>query len=126
MCGAVAYRAKVSGRFAACYCKMCQRWSAGTFMGVHTTEFEITQGEDALTVFDSSSWASRAFCSVCGSNIYYFAEKFGGKSVALGSFDDTTGLAVSVQYFIDGKPEGFSLAESTKTVTTAEIEAMLS
>ncbi len=92
-------------------------------MGVQTTEFELTKGEDTLTVFQSSDWAERAFCSACGSNIYYFAPKFGGKSVALGTLDDTTGLDVVMQYFIDRKPDGFSLAQTTKTLTTDQLDS---
>jgi hypothetical protein len=125
MCGAVKYTASTSKTFAVCYCKMCQRWSAGVYMGASTSHFAITEGEDQLTVFKSSEWAERAFCSVCGSNIYYFAPKYGGKSVALGSFDDPQGFTMHSQYFIDQKASGFSMRETTKTLTTAQIEAAL-
>lgn len=125
MCGAVKYTATTSETFATCYCKMCQRWSSGAFMGANTTHFEITQGEDQLTIFKSSDWAERAFCSVCGSNIYYFAAQYGGKSVALGTFDDPAGFTMHSQYFIDQKPAGFSMRETTKTLTTEQIEASL-
>lgn len=125
MCGVVKYKATTAGTFAVCYCKMCQRWSAGAYMGAKTSHFEITQGEDQLTIFKSSDWAERAFCSVCGSNIYYLAPKYGGESVAMGSLDDPQGLTMHSQYFIDQKPSGFSMRETTKTLTTAEIEAVL-
>jgi hypothetical protein len=94
-------------------------------MGVGTETFEITQGEEHLTRFQSSEWAERAFCSKCGSNIYYHAPKFGGPSVAMGTFDHTEDLAVQMQYFIDQKPKGFSLAEETKTLTSTQIEALI-
>ena len=125
MCGAVKYTATTSETFATCYCKMCQRWSSGAFMGANTTHFEVTQGEDQLTIFQSSDWAERAFCSVCGSNIYYFAAQYGGKSVALGTFDDPAGFTMHSRYFIDQKPAGFSMRETTKTLTTEQIEASL-
>jgi hypothetical protein len=60
---------------------------------------------------------------VCGSNIYYFAPQYGGKSVGLGSLDDTKSLTMHSQYFIDQKPPGFSMCETTKMLTTAEIES---
>ena len=91
-------------------------------MGTTATDFKVTEGEKALVVFKSSDWAVRAFCGTCGSNIYYHAESFGAPSVAIGSLDDSSGLVVSTQYFIDQKPEGFSLAESTKTMTSEEVE----
>lgn len=124
MCGRVRFEVETRDRFSACYCKMCQRWSSGTFMGVHCESFALTAGAAALTVFKSSDWAERAFCSRCGSNIYYHAPEFGAPSVALGTLENTDGLEVSVQYFIDRKPEGFALANETKDLTEAEIEAM--
>lgn len=124
LCGAVKYRATVGENFNACYCEMCRRWSSGTFMGASTTAFEVTEGEDVLTVFESSDWAARSFCSKCGSNIYYHAPGHGGPSVAMGTLDDTADLTVGMQFFIDQKPVGFSLAESTSTLTRAEIMKM--
>ena len=124
MCGAVKYKATIAGTFSACYCKMCQRWSSGAYIAAPTSQFELTGGDEKLTVYHSSVWAQRAFCTECGSNIYYCAPEHGGKNIALGTLDDTSGLEITVQYFIDRKPEGFSLAESTKTLTQSEIEAM--
>ena len=125
MCGQVTYEVTLSGdRFAACYCKMCQRWASGAFMGVHTESFKLTSAPETLTKFKSSDWANRGFCAKCGSNIYYHAPQFGGPSVALGSLDDTDGLEVRVQFFIDKKPEGFTLANETAKKTQAEIEEM--
>lgn len=121
LCGAVRYEATVGGDFATCFCKMCQRWSAGGYFGASTADFAITQGEDLLTIHKSSEWAVRAFCSTCGSNIYYFASAHGGKSVALGTLDDTSGLTNAVQYFIDQKPESVPLVTGPKTKTKAEI-----
>ena len=123
MCGAVKFTANFADSFGVCYCKMCQRWASGVFMGVHCNDFEVTEGADILTVFKSSEWANRGFCNTCGSNIYYHMPEFGDPSVALGSLDDTSGLTPHVQYFIDKKPEGFSLEQKTKTQTEAEIEA---
>lgn len=117
--------AECGDTFGACYCKMCQRWSAGMFMGASAGSIEITAGEEALTVFQSSPWAVRAFCNRCGSNLYYHAAKHGGPSVAFGSLDDTSGLTMHVQYFVDQQPEGLALDVDCKTLTSAEIEAMM-
>ena len=123
MCGAVAFKADTPDKFAACYCKMCQRWASGMFAGVHTTEFEVTKGADVMTVFKSSEWATRAFCSCCGSNIYYKADEMATPAVALGTFDDTEGLINGIRYFIDMKPEGLTLKGDVKSMTEAECMA---
>ena len=123
LCGAVRYEAETDGRFSICYCKMCQRWSSGVYMGAWTNGVRFTEGEDVLTRVRTSDWASRAFCSKCGSNVYYKADAMENPSVTLGSLDDTSGMAPRIQFFIDKKPEGFSIAEQTKTMTEAECEA---
>ncbi|MEM8804082.1 MAG: GFA family protein [Pseudomonadota bacterium] len=120
MCGAVRYQANTGDAFNICYCKMCQRWSAGAFMGVPTDTFAVTRGREALTVVRTSDWAERAFCRMCGSNIYYKADPMPTPAVTLGSLDDTSGLTPTRQYYIDRKPDGFSIAEQTETMTEAE------
>jgi len=122
LCGAVRYKATVLGTFSTCYCKMCQRWTAGAFMGASTTTFEVTGGEGDLVVVDTSDWAKRSFCRKCGSSIYYSMPQH-GVSVALGNLDDTSGLKNTIQYFSDQRPEGCALAETTKEMTAAEIKA---
>lgn len=121
MCGAVTYKAEVSGVFSACHCKMCQQWASGLFMGVHTDGFELTGGD--LTRFKSSDWAERAFCAKCGSNIYYHAVEYGHPSVALGTLDDTSGLTRRFEFYTDLEPERLGRPDETKTMTQAEAEA---
>lgn len=123
MCGSVRYEAETDGRFSVCYCKMCQRWSAGIYMSAPTKGVTFTRGDDVLTVVRSSDWASRGFCSKCGSNIYYKADAQDHPSVAYGSLDDTSGMTPRMQFFIDRKPESFALDIDTKAMTEAECMA---
>lgn len=123
MCGTVTYRAEVPGGFSACHCRMCQRWASGLFMGVHTSGFELTGGADALTLVKSSDWAARAFCSRCGSNIYYKADAQEYPSVALGTLDDTRGLTRVYEFYTDREATGLGRTDATKTMTQAECEA---
>jgi len=123
MCGAVAYTADLPEKFAVCYCKMCQRWASGMFAGVHSAAFDVTRGADVMTVFRSSDWADRAFCSRCGSNIYYHAREYGAPTVALGTLDDTSGLGNKIRFFIDKQPDGLALQGEVHSLTEAECEA---
>ena len=123
MCGAVRYEAETDDRFAVCHCKMCQRWSAGVYMSAPTSGLRFTEGEDAVTRVRTSEWASRGFCSKCGSNLYYQADAMEHPSVAFGTLDDTSGMTPRIQFYIDKKPEGFALDNDTKTMTEAECEA---
>lgn len=124
MCGAVAFTADVPDRFAACFCKMCQRWSSGVFMGVHCTGIQITRGQEHVTVFKSSEWAERAFCNRCGSNLYYHMPETGGPAVALGTLDDTSGMRNAIRFYTDKRPEGIIMGGDAKDLTEAECLAM--
>lgn len=124
MCGAVKFTAKTTGRFAICYCKMCQRWASGVFMGAQTEGFALSEGTDEMTIINSSDWASRAFCSQCGSNIYYDADDQDHPNVSLGAFDDTDGLRPAIQWYIDKKPKDIPQIHDAKAYTEAEIMKM--
>ncbi len=124
MCGAVKFRAEIGDKFAACFCEMCQRWASGMFNGVGTTAFEVTDGEEYLTVFKSSDWANRAFCNKCGSNIYYHMPEHGTPSVALGTLENTDELRNAIRFFVDKRPKGLRLAGEAKELTEAECMAM--
>ncbi len=120
MCGKITFAAEVGETFNICYCKMCQRWASGAFMGVPTTGFNVTAGHEFLKVVHTSDWADRAFCTECGSNIYYHARDFAEPTVTLGNLDDASGLTPVRQYYIDKKPENFTIAEDTVKMTEAE------
>ena len=123
MCGKVKYRAETEDKVSVCYCKMCQRWASGMFMGVPTTSFEVVEGAEHLGDIKSSDWAKRGFCRECGSNIFYHADAVANPSVAFGSLDDTGGLSPRIQFFIDKKPEGILAQDTKKSLTEAECMA---
>ncbi len=71
LCGAVTVT--VAGahdpRPGACHCRMCQRWSGGLFLCFNADAEGVTvQGPVAR--FQSSDFAERAFCAVCGSHLW--------------------------------------------------------
>ena len=124
MCGAVKFTVTTGDTFSLCHCKMCQRWASGAFMGVPTTAFAVTEGAACLTEFKSSEWASRAFCSRCGSNIYYMAEDDDGPNIAIGALDDPEGLTLKNHWFVDKKPAAHDATDGATTYTQAQIEKM--
>ena len=89
-----------------CQCDMCRRW-AGSFYSAQTGENPRVSGEEAVTAYQSSEWAERAFCSSCGSGLWYLLKPTGGRTFLTGLFADLpTGLPIKQQIFIDENPTG--------------------
>ncbi len=75
LCGAVAFEIELPTLFCAhCHCSMCRRaHGAGyvTWFGIPYARFRITAGEEKLVRYRSSEQATRAFCGVCGSSLFF-------------------------------------------------------
>ena len=120
LCGAVRFSAEeVELEFGVCHCIMCQRWSGGPFFSTMTGKVTF-EGEEHLTRYQSSAWAERGFCNICGSNIFYRILKLPNHEICIGAFDDKDGLVVTSEIFIDRKPEGFSIAGDHVRLTEKE------
>jgi hypothetical protein len=130
MCGAVSFVARgIKPELAStCHCEMCQRWAGGPWIAIFVKAIDF-EGDEALTWFQSSDIAKRAFCSRCGSSLFWrlTAEgKYQGTtSVALGALDDRSGVTLTKEWFIDRKPDGYSFAGERECVTEAQAQAML-
>jgi hypothetical protein len=127
LCGAVTFTAKgLEPGLTACHCDMCRRWT-GSFLIALGTADVAWNGEDKITTFASSGWAERAFCSVCGTSLFYRltapGPHQGNYYIGFGTLDDPSGFDVNVEYFIDKKPEAYTLAGDRKTLTEAEVFA---
>ena len=101
LCGAV--QIKLTGakdHIEVCQCEMCRRWSGAFYTALEGDEVSIT-GEDRATIYRSSDWAERAFCSQCGSNLWFRFLPTGNRSFSAGLFDDARELAIEKEIFVD-------------------------
>jgi hypothetical protein len=105
-----------------CHCHMCQRWVGGTFGGVSGEDARV-DGEEHVTAFRSSEWAERAFCSRCGSNLWYRFLPTGHRSFLAGLFELPKGFAMWRQIFVDEKPDWFDFAQDTPKLTGEDVIA---
>lgn len=80
-------------------------------------------GSEKLTVFDSSEWAERGFCSACGSHLFYRLKGTQEHMMPVGLFDDDSDLVFKRQVFIDEKPEYYQYSNKTEDLTGAELFA---
>ena len=130
MCGAVRYAVKQEVRHSgACHCGMCRKWSGGVFIGIEVAADDLMiENEGVLTRYRSSPWAERAFCSVCGSSLFYrvtaAGPHHGTYHIGMGTVDDPSGISMTEEIFIDRKPDGYGFVGDHKTMTEAEVMAM--
>lgn len=122
LCGAVTISTtSLADTFGACHCEMCRKWGGGPLLAVDGgTEVKI-DGEEFVSVFDSSEWAERGFCKKCGTHLFYRLKGINEYQIPVGLLENSDNLKFDIQVFIDKKPENYSFVEKTKTMTRQEI-----
>lgn len=80
-------------------------------------------GIEKLSVFDSSEWAERGFCSACGSHLFYRLKGTQEHMISVGLFDDDSDLVFQRQVFIDEKPQYYQYSNKTEDLTGEELFA---
>lgn len=91
-------------------------------MAVHCGSGVEVQGGDTVTVYPSSDWAERAFCSRCGTHLYYRLLPANEYVLSVGLFQDRE-FAFTEQIFVDRKPDSYRFADHTEMKTEADIFA---
>ncbi|MEJ7601516.1 MAG: GFA family protein [Kofleriaceae bacterium] len=120
LCGAVKFSAaEVETEHHACHCGMCRRWSSSAFLAA--TAKDVTfDGRDELALYDSSAWAARGFCRICGTTLFYFLKPTQTYAFSVGAFDDPTPFRLVREIFIDRKPPGYAFEGDHERWTEAE------
>ena len=129
LCGKVEITAKtVSPNVGACHCDMCRKWGSGPFFAVDCGENKNVSfvGEENITVFDSSEWAERGFCSKCGTHLFYRFKKHDKCIMPVDVFNDISNLKFDHQIFIEEKPEYYCFVNDTKNMTGEEVFKLFS
>lgn len=121
LCGNVTIELENIDTFEACHCGMCRRWGSAPLMAIHSHSKPDIQGEDSITIYPSSSWAERAFCNICGTNLYYHQLASATYVLSLGLFQDNPNLTFKSQIFIDKKPEYYTFADKTIHLTQQQL-----
>ncbi|MCX7565986.1 GFA family protein [Sulfitobacter sp. F26169L] len=124
LCGAVQVSAMVDNPIVrACHCDMCRQHGSGPFFSLQTIADSIAVTGPATT-FKSSDWGARAFCSTCGSTLWYELQKDGTRNLSAGLFPDAGGGTLMAEYFTDKCPQAYALAGDHEKLTTRETLAV--
>lgn len=122
LCGAVSVQILASSpTMGACHCKTCRAWSGGPFMSVEYHDVPQIQGMEHVTVYSSSDWAERGFCSRCGTHLFYRLKEGSFYALSVGLFQEGTQWPFDLQVFIDQKPQNYQFANTTRTMTGEEV-----
>lgn len=81
------------------------------------------EGQQNITVYNSSDWAERGFCSRCGSHLFYRLKESGEYYMPVGLFDSMDHFSFDHQVFIDEKPDFYRFANKTEELTGDEVFA---
>jgi hypothetical protein len=124
LCGAVKISAtEINPKLTVCHCASCRLWGGGPYFALRCGTGVTIEGEENITSYDSSSWASRGFCKNCGTHLFYKLKKTGEYNLSAGLFPELKELKMDMQYFSDQRPEYYCFSNDTKHLTRAEIMA---
>ena len=102
-CGAVRFRVEGDlGRASICHCRMCQK-AFGAFYGPYVSMKveQVTWARGERKLFASSNIVNRGFCADCGTPLTF--EGAGFFDIAIGAFDDPSGIKPTLQIGLEGK-----------------------
>lgn len=124
LCGAVKISATVTDPILrACHCNMCRQHTSGMFLSLATDSHSETIKGPAKS-FQSSEWAERGFCEVCGSTLWYGTLHDGVKNLSAGLFENAGDAPLKLEFFVDQCPQGYALKGDHKRLTTAQTIAL--
>ena len=112
-CGAVRFTlAQPPTDATACHCTMCRKQSGHFFAGANLpkTALQIT-GAENITWYQSSEKVRRGFCATCGSWLFWEPIFRDWTSVALGSLDGASGLALERHIFVACKGDYYTIGD---------------
>ena len=125
LCGAVTFTAEdVSVDVHACHCKTCRNWSGGSMLAASAATVEFS-GEANIARYDSSAWAQRGFCRLCGSSLFFQLHGADHFVMCLGAFDDSADFNLSGEIFVDEKPRGYDFQGDHSRLTGADFLASI-
>ena len=122
LCGAVQVTASMGAvDVGACHCDKCRKWSGGPFLELECGADVDFDGAENISVYQSSRWAERGFCKICGSHLFMRAKADNSYGIPVGLFKNVAGIIFERQVFIDKKPAYYRFANDTKNISSEYI-----
>jgi hypothetical protein len=124
-CGAVRYQ--ITGPLQGghvCHCRMCQRATGGLFAAlVGQKQANIVWTKGALSLFRSSSIATRGFCERCGTPLTFAYDRAHARLyVTIGSLDRPEDVVLERQFGVESRLPWVSFCEQVPDEVTGEAD----
>ena len=118
VCGAVEIMIREYGNFVyTCHCDNCRRMNSGPVLSVDPGPSEnvsFERGEDKISIYHDEE-VERGFCSICGSNLFWFKPEDNHYCMNAELFDDIIrDAAFGLELFYDMKPAYYEFAGERK------------
>ena len=81
----------------------------------------LLQGEENISVYDSSDWAQRAFCKNYGSHLFYRLKHNNAHQMLVGQFNEQENFHFDLQVYMDSKPAFYDFSNKREKLTEAEV-----
>ncbi|MGB3402907.1 MAG: GFA family protein [Microcoleaceae cyanobacterium] len=122
LCGAVKLSTtNINYHVSACHCSTCRKWGGGALFGVECEGEVSFEGEENISIYNSSEWAERGFCKQCGSHLFYKLKDKNHYFIPAGIFENDENFVFDLQVFIEEKPKYYAFANDTKKMTGSEL-----
>lgn len=122
LCGAVQVRVDFKNTdLGACHCSKCLAWCGGPVMELECGTDVDFQVDENIQIFESSKWAVRGFCKICGSHLFIKEKQSNSYGIPVGLFKNDANISFNRQVFFDNKPAYYNFSNSTNNITSAYI-----
>ena len=113
LCGAVAFTIDANLKDPlSCHCKQCRQQSGHYFAAAHAPKDTVKfKRDDGLAWYRASDIASRGYCEVCGSTLFWRADAGDNIAIAMGAFDGPTGLLLGRHVWVSAKGDYYDIPD---------------
>ncbi len=110
LCGNISYQVKGELRpVILCHCTQCRKTSGHHVAATSCQTDTLTIEGDSLNWYQSSDYAKRGFCQICGSNLFWRPAQGSKTAIFAGTLDGDTGLKVEAQIYTENKGDYYAL-----------------
>lgn len=125
LCGATQFEVQLRNHeVAACHCSMCRRQTSGPLMAIDIEDIHFVD-QQYLSVFNSSEWAERGFCSICGTFIFWRTKDHSFANINVFTLEELPeDLDFNLEIYVDHQPAFYLFNNQTQKMTEAEVIEM--